>query len=130
LAAEPSQEALRPELAGKRVQATGDPAIYLVDEDGDKRYIPDAYTYANLFRDGTGIQAMDVSSITSGPDITSGSYLAWDGGAGDPIYFISNGQKREIGGPTVMDKFWFNYNRVRTLSLSILDLLPNGPDLS
>jgi YVTN family beta-propeller protein len=120
----------RPDLAGKRIQASGDPAIYLVDDDGTRRHIPDPTTYNNLFRDWTGIQAIDVSTVTSGPELTSGAYLAWHGVAGDPVYFITNGQKRRIASPTVMDKFWFDSSKVRTVSQSTLDALPNGPDVT
>jgi hypothetical protein len=112
------------------VQAPGDPAIYLIDDDGTKRRIPDLTTYTNLFRDGTGIQAIDVSTITSGPDLTSGAYLAWDGVAGDPVYLVTNGQKRWITSPAVFDKFWFNSSKVRIVAQNTLSALPNGPDLT
>jgi hypothetical protein len=29
-----------------------------------------------------------------------------------------------------MDKFWFNWNTVRTVPQSTLDALPNGPDVT
>jgi ChpA-C len=117
---------LRRDLAGKRVQAAGDPAIDLIDDDGTRHHIPDPTTYANLFRDGTGIQAVDVSTIVSGPALTSGAYLAWDGVGGHPIYLVTNNQKRWITSPAVFDKFWFNSGRVRIVDLSTLSALANG----
>jgi hypothetical protein len=119
-----------PELAGARIEAAGGPDIYLVDDDGTKRHIPDPTTYNNLFRDWTGIKVVDTYAISSGPALTSGAYLGWDGVAGDPIYLVSNGQKRHITSPTVMDKFWFDPTKVRTVPQSTLDALPNGPDLT
>jgi len=122
--------ATRPDLAGSRIQTAGDPKIYLVDSDGTKRWIPDQATYWNLFRDATGIKSVDVSTVSSGPELTSGAYLAWDGVAGTPIYLVTNGQKRHIASPSVFDKFWFNWSRVKTVAKSTLDALPNGPDLA
>ena len=114
---------------GQRVQAPGDPAIYLIDDDGTKRHIPDPQTYNNLFRDWTGIQVANVEAIPSGPDLTSGAYLAWDGVAGDAIYLVSNGQKRWITSPATMDKFDFASTAVRTVVRKQLEPLPSGPVL-
>ena len=44
-----------PELAGQRVQLPGHPEIYLVDDDGLRRWIPNPATYNNLFRDWNGV---------------------------------------------------------------------------
>jgi len=52
------------------------PRTILVDSDGTKRWIPDQATYWNLFRDTTGIKSVDVSTVSSGPELTSGAYLA------------------------------------------------------
>jgi hypothetical protein len=119
-----------PELAGSRIEAASGSAIYLIDDDGTKRLIPDPATYNNLFRDWTGIKIVDPATISSGPALTSGAYLAWDGVAGDPIYLVSNGQKRHIVSPAVFDKFWFALNKVQTVPQSTLNALPNGPDLT
>ena len=101
-----------------------------MDDDGTLRHIPDPATYTNLFRDGTGIQTLNVSTITAGSDLTSGAYLAtpapWGSG---PVYLVSNGQKRHVSSPATMDKFWFNWNAVQTVPQATLDGLPNGPDL-
>jgi hypothetical protein len=120
----------QPQLAGSRIEAAGGPDIYLIDDDGTKRHIPDPTTYNNLFRDWTGIKTVDPSTVTSGPDLTSGAYLAWAGVDGDPIYLVTNGQKRHIASPAVFDKFWFASNKVQTVPQSTLDALPNGPDLT
>jgi hypothetical protein len=122
---------LRTDLAGKRIEAAGGTAIYLVDDDGTKRYVPDVTTYNNLFRDWSGIQTLDVSTIRSGPDLTIGAYLAASSNAaGTPIYLVTNGQKRHITSGAVMDKFYLNGNAVQTVPQTTLDSLPNGPDLT
>jgi hypothetical protein len=128
--ASPTATAPRPDLAGARVQQPGTPAIYLVDDDGTLRHIPDSATYSNLFRDGTGIQTMSVSTITAGPDLTSGAYLATPSSSAGAIYLVTNGQKRHVVSPAVMDKFWFNPGAVQTVPQATLDGLPNGPDLT
>src|ERR1700723_2358646 len=44
-----------PELAGKRLRLPGEPAIYLIDPEGRRHYVPDPYTYNRMFRDWNGI---------------------------------------------------------------------------
>jgi hypothetical protein len=115
------------QVKGARVQQAGTLEIYLIDDAGSKRGIPDPTTYNKLFRDWNGIQQVaDVSGIPSGPDVTSGAYLAWDGVPGDPIYLVDNGQKCGVASPAVMDTFYFNYSQVRTVPRSTLDALPTG----
>jgi hypothetical protein len=121
---------LRQDLAGQRIATPGDTAIYLVDIDGSKRHIPDPTTYNNLFRDWSGIQAVDASTIWSGPALTSGAYLATAQETLGAVYLIDNGQKRWITSPAAMDKFWFNWNTVRKVPQSTLTPIPNGPDIS
>jgi hypothetical protein len=119
----------RPDLAGKRIQAPGTPAIFLVDDNGTTRYIPDPTTYNNLFRDWSGIQAVDPAIIAAGPPLTSGAYLATSASGGGAIYLVSNGQKRHVSSPASMDKFWLNWGTVQSVPQSTLDGLPNGPDV-
>jgi len=111
---------------GMRVHAPGDPAIYLIDDDGTKRHIPDPQTYTNLFRDWASVQLANVDAIPSGPELTSGAYLGWDGVPGDAIYLVSNGQKRWITSPAVMDTFDFASAQVRTVERKMLEPLPTG----
>jgi hypothetical protein len=64
-----------------------------------------------------------------GPDLTSGAYLATPPGGG-PVYLVSNGQKRWVTSPAVMDKFYFNWSQIRTVAQSTLDALPNGANFT
>jgi hypothetical protein len=116
-------------LAGARVQAAGNSALYLIDDNGTRLYIPDPATYSNLFRDGNGIQVVDISLIVPGPDLSSGAYLATPPGGG-PVYLVSNGQKRWVTSPAVMDKFYFSWSQIRTVAQSTLDALPNGTNFT
>ncbi|HEY3034606.1 MAG TPA: hypothetical protein VGJ54_08110 [Streptosporangiaceae bacterium] len=117
------------DLAGARVQQGG--KIYLIDNDGTKRYIPDPTTYTNLFRDWSAIlQFADVGSIPSGPPITSGAYLAIAQETMQTVYLVDNGQKRGVTSPAVMDKFYFNWNQIRKVPQSTLDALPTGAPLT
>jgi len=118
---------------GMRVQIRGDAAIYLIDDDGTRRHIPDPQTYNNLFRDGNGVQQYFIFSLDNvpiGPDLTSGAYLAWDGTPGDAVYLVSNGQKRWITSPAVMDKFYFDPAKVQIVPTGLLNLIPSGPALT
>jgi hypothetical protein len=115
------------QVEGARVQQAGTPEIYLIDDAGSKRGIPDPTTYYNLFRDWNGIQQVaDVSGIPSGPDITSGAYLAIAQETMQTVYLVDNGQKRGVTSPAVMDKFYFNYGTIRPVPQSTLDALPTG----
>jgi hypothetical protein len=116
-------------LAGARVHAAGAAELYLIDDNGTRLYIPDLATYTNLFRDGNGVQVVDIRLIPSGPDLTSGAYLGTPPGGG-PVYLVSNAQKRWVTSPAVMDKFYFNWGQVRSVPQSTLDALPNGPNLT
>jgi hypothetical protein len=121
----------RPDLAGARIRQAGDPAIYLVDDDGTLRHVPDPATYNNLFRDGNGVQQLtNVSSITTGPELTSGAHLAIAQETMSAVYLIDNGQKRHVTSPQVMDKFYFNWNQVQPVPQSTLDALPDGAPLT
>jgi hypothetical protein len=73
---------------------------------------------------------MDVSTITAGPDLTSGAYPATSASGGGDIYLVSNGQKRHVSSTGTMDKFQFNWGAVQAVPQATLDGLPNGPDLT
>src|SRR5262245_24593851 len=89
-----SWSAPRTDLAGIRIKSPNAPAIYLIDPDGYRRWIPDPDTYNNLFRDWNGIVVdIDVVSIPEGAPLTSGAVLARPSNAA-PVYLVSNGQKR------------------------------------
>ena len=108
---------------GARVQAPDDPAIYLIDSDGTRRHVPDPQTLVNLFGPTPAIIQRPVSDITAGPELTSGAYLAADGGK---EYLVTNGEKRWIMSPDVFNQFAFG-GTVRNQSLAAL---PDGPDLT
>ena len=42
------------------------------------------------------------------------------------VYLVDNGQKRGVTSPTVMDKFYFNWNQIRQVAQSTLDARPTG----
>ena len=115
------------QVEGARILQAGTPQIYLIDDTLSKRYIPDPPTYLNLFRDWNGIQEVaDVSSIATGPAVTSGAYLAIAQETMQTVYLVDNGQKRGVTSPTVMDKFYFNWNQIRQVAQSTLDARPTG----
>jgi hypothetical protein len=119
----------RPDLAGYRIKEQGQPPVYLVDDDGTRRWIPNPLTYNNLFRDWDGIvQDLDINEIDRGPDITDGAILGKAPHAA-PIYLISNDVKRWVTSPAVMDKFHFSWDAVQQVAESVLEALPSGSDL-
>jgi hypothetical protein len=112
---------------GLRIQAPGDPAVYLIDSDGTRRHIPDPQTYTNLFGD-YNILTHSLSGIPAGPDLSSGAYLAI--GDGPTTYLVTNGEKRWITTQAVFNQFAFNGNKIQTVQQQTLEALPNGPNLT
>ena len=108
---------------GARVQAPDEAALYLIDSDGTRRWVPDPQTMVNLYGGVPAIIQRPVSGITAGPELTSGAYLAADG---DKEYLVTNGEKRWITSPDVFNQFAF----AGTVQKQTLAALPDGPDLT
>ena len=120
--------ALRPELAGMRVKGVNDPPIYLIDNDGTRRWVTDPTTFNSLFRNWNGIEEFaDINAIDRGPDI-HGAILAKDPNLA-PVFLIDNGHKRWITSPQVMDKFNFSWDTIWKIPDVALRAIPNGPDI-
>lgn len=120
----------RPDLAGLRVKTPNQPQIYLIDPDGYRRWIPNPQTYNNLFRDWNGVVIdININEISESAPLTDGAILARPQGAA-PVYLVSNGIKRWITSPAVMDKYYFNWATVYQLPHVSLDFIPTGPNWS
>jgi hypothetical protein len=117
--------ALRKDLDGLRMQLPGDPAIYLIDA-GQKRHIPDPPTYNNLFRDWNGVvQDAHLNEIDTGFPLSQGAVLAQ--GYGDPaVYLIDRGQKRHIGSPATMDRYYLAWNKIVHVPPIVIASTPTG----
>jgi hypothetical protein len=118
----------RPDLNGLRVKFPNQPEIYLIDR-GYRRWIPNPATYNNLFRDWEGIVVdIDINEIPLAPQITSGAVLVRADGTA-PVYLVDSGVKRWIVSPAMMDKYYFNWNRVYVLPAGSVDPIPMGPNI-
>jgi hypothetical protein len=119
----------RTELNGVRVKAPNNPMVYLVDQ-GYKRWIPNPSTYNNLFRDWTTIVVdIDVDAIPTGAQISDGAILARAVNTA-PVYLIDQGVKRWIVSPAAMDKYDFDWGKIKVVDSVVIDALPRGPDIS
>jgi hypothetical protein len=120
----------RPDLSGLRVKSPNDPAIYLIDPDGYRRWIPNPATYNNLFRDWNGVViSIDINEIALGLNLTDGAVLARATGTA-PVYLVSNGIKRWITSPSAMDKYYFNWNTIIQIPHVLIDSIPTGANWS
>lgn len=120
----------RPDLSGLRVKMPNQPAIYLIDPEGYRRWIPDPPTYNNLFRSWGGVVVdINIDEIASSTPLSDGAILARAEGAA-PVYLVSNGIKRWITSPQVMDKYNFNWDRVYVLPGVLIDSIPTGANWS
>ncbi|GAA4890048.1 hypothetical protein ACFPM3_19585 [Streptomyces coeruleoprunus] len=126
-AVQPAQ--VRPDLNGLRVKGVNSPAVYLI-LDGKRRHIPNPATYNNLFRDWNGIQSvLDVNAVDDGGPLSDGAILG-KSPSGPEVYLISNGIKRWITSPAAMDKYYFAWNKIVTISPVALYSIPTGPSIS
>jgi hypothetical protein len=116
----------RPDLSGARLKSPTAPEVYLVDPSGYLRWVPNPDTYDNLFRDWNGITiSTGLDAIARGSDITSGAVLS-KGSNSDQVYLISNGIRRWITSPAVMDKYYFNWNKIVVVPQVVIDSIPQG----
>jgi hypothetical protein len=114
------------DFAGMRIRMPRSTRIYLVDPEGFRRWIPDQATYTNLFRNGADVTEWDVRLIAERDQISSGAVLVRAEGS-VPVYVVSNGQKRWITSPEVMDKYGFEWSQIREVPPVVVDTLPTGP---
>ncbi|GAA3028639.1 hypothetical protein GCM10020000_01440 [Streptomyces olivoverticillatus] len=120
---------VHPELNGLRVKGINGPEIYLI-LDGRRHWIPNPATYNNLFRDWNGIQTIvDPDSIDNGGQLSDGAFLGKSPNAPE-VYLISNGVKRWITSPAAMDKYYFNWNRIKYVEPVALQAIPQGGNIS
>jgi hypothetical protein len=119
----------RTDLAGLRVTPlTGGP-IYVVSPEGYLQWIPNPATYSNLFRDWNGVHRVDTATLPIGNTLSDGAVLA-KGNASDAVYLVSNGRKRWITSPSVMDKYHFNWSRVYVVPQVLINSIPTGNNWS
>jgi hypothetical protein len=116
----------RPELNGRLIRLHDQsPPIYLVDE-GRKRHVPNPETFNNLFRDWNRLDEVpDLNDIDDGTPISNGAILARAVNTA-PVYFIDNGVKRHIASPDTMDRYYFDWNKIRGVDQIMLDNIPTG----
>ncbi|WP_190024533.1 hypothetical protein [Streptomyces hiroshimensis] len=118
-----------PELNGARLKGVNSPAVYLI-LDGQRRWIPNPATYNNLFRNWNGIQSViDIGSIDDGGQLSDGAILA-KSPDGPAVYLVSNGVKRWITSPAAMDKYYFDWNKIVSVSPVALNAIPTGASIS
>ncbi len=125
----------RPDLSGLRVKLPGNAtpqqqAIYLMDPDGYRRHIPNPTTYTNLFRSWDGIVIdIDIDEIAEGSPLTDGAILARADQTA-AVYLVSNEEKRWITSVPVMDKYFFDWDKVLSLPHVVLDFIRTGRNWS
>jgi hypothetical protein len=116
-----------PELQGLRVKAPDDPAIHLV-LDGKRHLIPDAATYANVFRDASGILTLDLSVIPDGGPLLEARLARTV--SRPHVYLVANGRKHWITSDQAIDFFHFDRSQVDIVPDAALDYMARDGDLA
>lgn len=121
----------RPYLAGLRIIGP-DGKYYLIDPDGYRRYIVNADTYNELFKDWNGAigdTGSWINQIQQGDDIADGSYLA-SSQTGQPsgVYLVvgTDQEKHHIFDPDTMAKYYLNWDKVTKIQPETLIAIPTG----
>lgn len=117
--------------SGSLVQASGDPAVYLLDN-GCKRHILSPiilferkYTWSDIISISTAERnAYPTSSDLGLPD---GTLIS---GSGPEVYVLEYGEKRHILSPAIFNTLNYKWSNVLTISDTDLSNYPDGPDLS
>lgn len=118
----------RPDLAGVQVRMRGTDAIYLIDPDGFRRFVPFPLTFINLFEDSSVLQTMvldSIAGIADGPAFDEGAVLL-RGRSCENIYLLDRGRKRLITSRQIMEKYRFNEEAVVAIPRLVLDAIPEG----
>ena len=69
---------------------------------------------------------INIGLVSEGNPITSGAVLAV--ATGDPtVYLVTNGVKMGIPSPEVFNNYQFDWNKIQTVPLVVLESIPTGP---
>lgn len=115
----------RPDLAGYRVKVPKQAPIWVIDQDGYRRWIPNPTTFNNLFRDWSVVEELDVANIAETVPIDDGAIL-FKGSATANVYLTDRGNKRWITSPAVMDKYNFNWGKIVVVPQILVNMIPTG----
>lgn len=118
----------RPVLAGGRYRTPGTTPVYLIDPAGCRRWIPNPDTFNNLFPvDAPIINDSVTDEIYEETQLDDGAFLVRAAGT-DPVYLVSNGEKRWIVSPAVMAKYAFDSTKVQIYPAAAVNAMLTGAD--
>jgi hypothetical protein len=121
---------VRPDLAGFRFRSPFTRRVFLIDNFGYRRRIPNVFTYNNLFPSWDGIYNDGlIDRVALGNPFWSGAYLASPWGGGMMNTWLINGPRRSwIRGPAVWNRYGFGWNNLRYLRSPYLNSMMLGPE--
>ena len=119
-----------PHPNGVLIKSANDPKIYLIDS-GQKRWIPNRVIFEELFRWGKVVVVTDfeLNTYGNGSDVTFPDGVLIRKGSTAPVYVLSNGAKRWVSTRSVFDSLGYNIGKVHSISDSVFNNYPTGPDL-
>ena len=118
-----------PELAGRKVRIPGTTPIYVIDQNGYRRFVPFPLTFLNLFGDvipsDNMMVAGEVGDIAIGPPLDERAILI-RGASLEAIYLLDRGTKKLISSPKIMNKYGFDERCIVSVPQVLIDSLPAG----
>jgi hypothetical protein len=117
-----------PEFNGDRVQLPTKDPVYLV-LDGKRCHVPDPQTSKNLFDDRVGPDRSDlIELIALGTPLESGALLI-KADDNPTYYLLTNGKKRKINSPAILNLYHFDSQKVRSYPAIVIKYIPSGEDI-
>jgi len=117
----------RPDLAGARRLAPETTTVFLIDPEGYRRRIPNFMTYNRLFRSWHNVaDDLHLDDIPERPEFTTGAMLV-RGESSPAIFLLDHAIKRCVASDDVLEKYWFNVDKVFIVGQGLIDKIPNGP---
>jgi hypothetical protein len=114
---------------GERIKGPNSPAVYLVDPEGRRRWIPNERLYTELFRSWNGIKVRsDINCIIRGRDLDPIDTALRKSSDSPKVYIVMNGYKRWIVSEAVFNKYHFNWGSVVVRDPWLINSIPDGPN--
>ncbi|PCN44481.1 hypothetical protein GOP56_22915 [Brevibacillus sp. 7WMA2] len=120
---------------GFRIRQIGDVKVYLIDNNGTKRWITNLSVYDRLFRDREGVHEVLLEGIPEGKPIDVGTSLvrfeSEDPATNAKVFWIDKDDnnkvvKRWVNSPSARDRYHFKGDDIPMMPGYFYEVVPDG----